>query len=122
MARPEILDQCGTILLTTEKHHTQTFESNRCRIFTTPIFSPPPFFQDGALYVHIFVASDRTYLQYHGKKIDPVTRFKIQDPSTGIGYPDPTLLQWHYKQCVQARIRGYAYDMSINAQGGVVAT
>jgi hypothetical protein len=87
---------------------------SKCRIYNDN-------FQDGALYIHIFDASDRTYVQYHGKRIDPATRFKIQEPSTGIGYPDRKLLQWHYKQCVQARIRGYAYDMSINAQGGAVA-
>jgi hypothetical protein len=59
--------------------------------------------QDGSLYIHIFVASDRSYAQYHGTNIDPCTRLNIQNPVTAIGYLDHKLLQWHYNQCVQGR-------------------
>ncbi len=58
------------------------------------------------------------YRQYHGKRIDPNIRLSYKDSERKTEMPNRDLLQWHYKQCVQARVRGYAYNMNVNRQGG----
>ncbi len=75
--------------------------------------------EDGSLIVHVFVESNLAI--YHGKRIIPEDRFKLYSPRDS-WLPDPRLLKWHYKQCVQARLRGYSWDMGVNAQGGRDAT
>jgi hypothetical protein len=78
--------------------------------------------QDGKLYPHFFYTSYEEERAYHGRPIDPATRFHRAFPLSDAELPDPRLLRWHYKQCVQARLRGYAWDMGINAQGGAAAS
>jgi hypothetical protein len=74
--------------------------------------------QDGAFYIHMFYYTVPHYRQYHGKRIDPDTRLSYKDSARRTETPDRDLLRWHYKQYVQARVRGYAYDMNLNRQGG----
>lgn len=44
----------------------------------------------------------------HGKVIDS-SHFRSPNPAEK---PNPVLLRWHYRQCVQARFRGFAAKMS----------
>ena len=66
--------------------------------------------QDGSYFVHFFTPRAEDY-HLHGKQIS-TTRFR-SDPND---FPDPKFCEWHYKQCVQAHLRGFAVDMSVNAQ------
>jgi hypothetical protein len=55
------------------------------------------------------------------KKLDPKDPLKFRLPNgDSRDLPNPKLLEWHYRQCVQARFRGFAYDMAVNAQGGAI--
>jgi hypothetical protein len=74
--------------------------------------------QDGAYYVHVFFWT-RTMAPYHGKRIDPTTRLNL-GAQPNMEPPNRDCLRWHYKQCVQARLRGYAYGMAIDLRGGAV--
>ncbi len=71
--------------------------------------------QDGSYIIHVFTSDPREF--HHGKRLDPSTRFRLR-PFGRSDLPDPRLLKWHYKQCAMARIRGYAWNMAINAQNG----
>ena len=65
--------------------------------------------QDGIYYVHFFVAKPGSVRrQYHGKALGPDRfRGRIEDR------PDPRYIEWHYRQCVMARVRGFASGMEI---------
>lgn len=73
-------------------------------------------------YVHFFTPRQgQADKQYHGKKLDPKDPLKFRLPNgDSRDLPNPKLLEWHYRQCVQARFRGFAYDMAVNAQGGAI--
>nr|ODO04312.1 hypothetical protein L204_00670 [Cryptococcus depauperatus CBS 7855] len=62
--------------------------------------------KDGTLYVHFFHPAYSEKNDWHGKAIPP--DFFRGPPEDR---PDPTLLHWHYSQCVKARIRGFAVGM-----------
>jgi hypothetical protein len=65
--------------------------------------------QDGVYYVHFFVAKPGSVRrQYHGKALGPDRfRGRIEDR------PDTRYIEWHYRQCVMARVRGFASGMEI---------
>lgn len=58
--------------------------------------------EDGRYFVHSFL---RSHIRFHGHEIEfaPV----IPDYEK----PSPILLQWHYKQCVIARLRGFSVPL-----------
>jgi hypothetical protein len=58
--------------------------------------------QDGMIYAHSFRLHDA--MQYHGMAI-PSTRWRIPIPEY---WPKPKFLQWHYRQCLMARFRGFS--------------
>jgi len=58
--------------------------------------------QDGMIYAHSFRLHDA--MQYHGMAI-PSTRWHIPIPEY---WPKPEFLQWHYRQCLMARFRGFS--------------
>nr|ODN86713.1 hypothetical protein L203_03961 [Cryptococcus depauperatus CBS 7841] len=62
--------------------------------------------KDETLYVHFFHPVYSGKNDWHGKAIPP--DFFRGPPEDR---PDPTLLHWHYSQCVKARIRGFAVGM-----------
>ncbi len=54
--------------------------------------------KDGNFSIHVFTSRD--LLQYHGKPLG------LRDgPGFTPRYPDPRLLEWHYRQCVMSRFR-----------------
>ncbi len=56
---------------------------------------------------------------YHGKRLD-VSWFNTRAVGEQ-GLPDKQLLEWHYRQTVQARLRGFAVGMTVDRQGGSVS-
>lgn len=67
--------------------------------------------QNGVYYVHFFVApiaSDRR--RWHGKALGP-ERFRGRADDR----PDPRFINWHYKQCLMARIRGFSAGLEVPA-------
>ncbi|KAK1920690.1 hypothetical protein DB88DRAFT_520451 [Papiliotrema laurentii] len=72
--------------------------------------------QNDVYYVHFFVApaaSDRR--RWHGKALGP-ERFRGRPEDR----PDPRFIDWHYKQCLMARIRGFSAGMAIPASSAEV--
>ena len=67
--------------------------------------------QGDVYYVHYFDRNLPGADRYHGKEITHA-RFRSR-PSK---FPEPRLIRWHYKQCLMARIRGFAVN------GGIPAT
>lgn len=68
-----------------------------------------PVYEDDAYYFHTFHPTDKKVLRdCHGmayKKAD----MRVQDPND---YPNPVLCEWHYRQCVMMRLRGYSVRMA----------
>ncbi|OWT37221.1 hypothetical protein C362_05351 [Cryptococcus neoformans Bt1] len=64
------------------------------------------YYKDGSFYVHFFVLGYPDATRLHGMRIPP-ERFRGPISER----PDPRLVQWHYAQCVKARIRGFAAGM-----------
>lgn len=62
--------------------------------------------QDGSLYVHFFSLTSPGASELHGRAIPPHW-FRGAETER----PDPVLLQWHWSQCVKARLRGFSSDM-----------
>jgi hypothetical protein len=59
--------------------------------------------QGDVIYVHFFILKYPDAFKLHGKAI-PLHRFRGNPNSR----PDPAFLEWHYSQCVKARIRGFS--------------
>ncbi len=55
--------------------------------------------------------------QFHGKRLDDNRFSRFVPPHHR---PNKKLVDWHYRQAVMARLRGYAYGMETNRQGGDV--
>lgn len=77
----------------------------------TTCHHPDAFLQDGVFYVHFFLlgrsrVSRQAALQYHGTAIPP-SRFRSDDTD----FPNVALVNWHYQQCLKARIRGFSVRM-----------
>jgi len=66
--------------------------------------------QNEVYYVHFFDRDLPGADDFHGKAIHS-TRFHTRSSK----HPDPRLINWHYRQCVMARIRGFASGMEIAA-------
>jgi hypothetical protein len=58
--------------------------------------------QDDIFYVHTF--NNVTLFQYHGKAISSA-RFHLPYSTY---WPNPEYTQWHYRQCLMARFRGFS--------------
>ncbi|WVQ88642.1 hypothetical protein IAS59_002379 [Cryptococcus gattii] len=65
------------------------------------------FYQkDGVFYVHCFSMGLQGASEWHGKAI-PSNWFRGESRDL----PDPVLVEWHYSQCLKARIRGFSVGM-----------
>lgn len=62
--------------------------------------------KDNTFYVHFFILNFPGAESIHGKAISP-ERFR----GSLRRRPDPRLVRWHYRQCVMAHIRGFAFGM-----------
>jgi hypothetical protein len=60
--------------------------------------------QNEKFYAHFFALEDPSMRSMHGKVIDPPVEMRVQPRE----YLDQRLTAWHYRQCVLARIRGFA--------------
>jgi hypothetical protein len=72
--------------------------------FPPSILIAIPCGQDGILYAHFFRLDLQNALLCHGMAI-PHTRFNIRSTQY---WPKPEYLQWHYRQCLMARMRGFS--------------
>lgn len=64
------------------------------------------YYKNGSFYVHFFILGYPDAARLHGMRIPP-ERFRGPISER----PDPRFVQWHYAQCVKARIRGFAAGM-----------
>lgn len=77
------------------------------------------YFKSDAYYIHMFSIDEPLLHQYQGKRLDSNRFSRFVPPSH---HPSKVLVNWHYRQAVMARFRGYAYGMEANRQGGDVPT
>ncbi|WVO21738.1 uncharacterized protein IAS62_003050 [Cryptococcus decagattii] len=62
--------------------------------------------KDDIFYVHCFSMGLLGASEYHGKAI---RRDQFRGSSRNL--PDPVLIDWHYNQCLKARVRGFSIGM-----------
>lgn len=62
------------------------------------------YYKEGVMYAHFFRVGLQDSSRWHGIAI-PSTRFHIPYPQY---WPKPEYLQWHYRQCLLARFRGFS--------------
>ncbi|CAD6586822.1 MAG: hypothetical protein TREMPRED_004564 [Tremellales sp. Tagirdzhanova-0007] len=91
---PPLFDASCGLLLRDELHHS--FDRLEWSLYH----------KDGSFYVHCFTLSQSEIATLHGKKISP-DRFRGLEESR----PDRRLVDWHYKQCLMAHIRGFSANM-----------
>jgi len=80
-------------------------ESIACRIIAAHMT------EEDTYHVHYFIPTAPEHFQLHGKAIPPERFGRFYDP------PDSRLIAWHYRQAVQARIRGYSVGMNPRNKG-----
>jgi hypothetical protein len=81
-----------------------TTGSVNINFFSSLILNAVPCVQNGILYAHFFRLDLQNALLWHGMAI-PHTRFNIRSAQY---WPKPEYLQWHYRQCLMARMRGFS--------------
>lgn len=92
---PPLFDASCGLLLRDELHHS--FDRLEWSLYH----------KDGSFYVHCFTLSQSETATLHGKKIT-CDRFRGLVESR----PDPRLVEWHYRQCLMAHIRGFSSGMN----------
>jgi len=63
------------------------------------------------IYLHLFVLQRQSSHELHGRAL-AIDRFR----GRFLDYPDVRFIEWHYNQCVKARIRGFAVGMKLSEQ------
>lgn len=64
--------------------------------------------QETDMVLHVFNSDDPDIAKLHGR-IVPHSSFRVNDSRD---FPDPRLLLFHYRQCVQMNFRYYSYKVA----------
>jgi hypothetical protein len=64
--------------------------------------------QETDMVLHVFNTDDPDIAKLHGRVV-PHSCFRVNDSRD---FPDPRLLLFHYRQCVQMCFRYYSYKVS----------
>jgi len=71
--------------------------------------------QEGVYRPHFFALEDPEMRQVHGRLLDPTIEMRVQPRE----YIDEKLANWHYRQCVLARIRGFSEGFDNQGNSGL---
>ena len=90
------------VLISQGKPFVFPYTSDRVTCVSSPSSSAyPP--QDGIFFIHFFLLRKREARSLHGKALEQ-NRFRGPDD----WQPDVRLVNFHYRQCLMAHIRGFS--------------